>query len=76
MVETPNPASVLYHVAEDFVKLSYVQKFNIGLELNVLFAQDVDLYDEFALEEVIFSAMYRRHKLSEFVVLVYKVRYA
>jgi hypothetical protein len=65
-------AEVLYYVAEDFVKLTFLQKFNIGLDLKFIDPQEVELSEE-EVEERVFTGMYRTHKLSEFVNLVYKV---
>lgn len=67
-------AEILYHVAEDFVTLSFIQKFNIGLEMKFLKPEEVQL-TESQIEERIFKAMYRDHKFSEFVKLVYRVRH-
>lgn len=65
-------ATVLYHVAEDFIKLSYTQKFHIGLELKILFNGTTFIHER-QLETFIFTQMYKRNKLEEFSQLVFKV---
>lgn len=65
-------AEVLYCIAQDFIKLSFLQKFNLGIEMKLIRPEEVEI-TEADLEERIFTGMYQQHKLSDFVNVLYKV---
>lgn len=67
-------AEILYYIAEDFCGLSYVDKFNMGLELGILDPEDayISLSEE-ELETRIFVQMWRTNKFKQFTLLLEKV---
>lgn len=65
-------AEVLYCIALDFIKLSFLQKFNMGVEMQFIRPEEIEITEE-ELEERIFVGMYRKHKLTDFVNVLYKV---
>lgn len=65
-------AELLYYIAEDFCKLTLVQKINIGIELRLMEPDETYLTEE-EIEDRIFVKMWRNNKFKEFTILLYKV---
>jgi hypothetical protein len=59
------------YIAYDYLQLSYVAKFNIGLELKLYEPQDMYM-DEDDLDLKIFKAVYKSQRPAPFVELIYK----
>lgn len=65
-------------IAMDFLKLNYLAKFNIGVELNLIPReyQNIETYlQEEDLEYFIFKRVYKTQKPQQFVQLIYKALY-
>lgn len=74
MKNEANTVSILYYVAEDFVKLPRLRKFHIGVDMKYIDIDEVDLTEE-EIELRVFKGMYKTNSLSEFVNIVYKAKY-
>lgn len=68
-----NNFQVLYYVAVDFIDLTYVQKINLGLDLNLITTAHL-FSDEKELETVIFKKMYPE-KLEKFIQKLYRIKH-
>jgi GTPase-associated adaptor domain len=67
-----NLASILYFVAIDFLKLTYSQKVNLGMELDLI--TTANLYDsEEEIEQTIFKNIKKHNKITEFMSEVYRI---
>ncbi len=74
MKNQSNTVSILYYVAEDFVKLSRLRKFHIGVDMKFIDIEESFLTEE-EIEYRVFTGMYNTSALSEFVNIVYKAKY-
>lgn len=63
---------VLYCIAQDFVKLSFMQKFNVGIDLGLIHPEEYEM-EEKELEERIFVGMYSGNQLEKFVNILYRI---
>lgn len=63
--------NVLYAIALDFVELSRLTKFRIGVNLDIVDNYDTD-FSEKEIEFLVFSGAMRKGLLSEFANEVYK----
>jgi len=70
MVKNVGTAEILYYLAEDFVKLTFPQKFRIGMKLGLIRPEDVNLSDD-EIDHIIFIGMYKKNKFEEFTTCVY-----
>lgn len=65
---------IWHQIAVDFVQLTYLDKFNIGIDLQIYKETDM-FFNERDLEYKIFKEVYKSQKPQEFVKLIYKALY-
>lgn len=66
--------STYFMLAQDYLKLNPVARFNIGKDLNIVDENDVIMYDLDKLDEIIFSEVVNEDLVPQFVSLIYKAQ--
>lgn len=67
-----NHIARLYWLAQQFVQLSVMDKFQIGLKMNILLADDAMLPAE-DIEDLIFEEVVEEKRYNEFLTQIYSL---
>ncbi len=71
-LSSKNNQEILFKVAEDYLKLNFTARFNIGMQLKLV--DDIDAYslDEDEIDKQIFTSVVQKDMLPLFVKLITK----
>lgn len=65
--------SLLYMLAEDYLKLPWVARFNVGRDMKIIDEWDIYNRTEDEIDELIFTTVVKKDLIAVFVNFIYKV---